>query len=67
VVAAKRKGLMIDGARFIGALNKEFLRKENLDGLGFGVSDYMASKGFMMRRTDLLMASAKLPNTQLAA
>jgi hypothetical protein len=60
LVAAKRKGLMIDGARFIGALNKEFLRKENLDGLGFGVSDYMASKGFMLRRTDLLMASAKL-------
>ena len=67
LVAAKRKSLMIDGARFIGALNKEFLRKETLDGLGFGVSDYMASKGFMLRRTDLLMASAKLRDTQMAA
>jgi hypothetical protein len=67
LVAAKRKGLMIDGARFLGALNKEFLRKDTLDGLGFGVSDYMASKGFMLRRTDLLMASMKLRDTQLAA
>jgi hypothetical protein len=67
LAAAKRKGLMIDGARFMGALNKEFLRKDTLDGLGFGVSDYMASKGFMLRRTDLLMASAKLRDTQMAA
>jgi hypothetical protein len=67
LVTAKRKGLMIDGARFLGALNKEFLRKENLDGLGLGLSDYMAAQGFMLRRTDLLMASMKLRDSQMAA
>ncbi len=67
LVSAKRRGMMIDGARLLGAMNKEFLRKENPDGLGFGLSDYMASKGFMVRRTDLLMASMKLRDAQLAA
>lgn len=67
LVAAKKKGLPVDGARFLGALNKEFLKKDNLDGLGFGLSDWMAAQGFMLRRTDLLMASMKLRDAQMAA
>jgi hypothetical protein len=67
LVAAKRKGVAIDGARLLGAMNKEFLRKDNPDGLGLGISDYMASKGFMVRRTDLLIAAMKMAEVQIAA
>ena len=66
LVAAKRRGAL-DGSHLMGALNKEFLRKKNLDGLGFGLSDYMAVQGFMVRRTDLLMTSMKTSPPQLAA
>jgi hypothetical protein len=34
--------------------------------MGFGLSDYMATQGFMVRRTDLLTASLKLNDAQLA-
>lgn len=57
--ATKRRGTAITGDRLLAALNKEFLRKDKLDGLGFGLSDYMASNGFMVRRTDLLMSALK--------
>lgn len=55
--AARESGVPVDGIRFMGALNDVFLKKKELDGLGFGLSDYMASKGFMVRRVDLLMAA----------
>ncbi|HYG24881.1 MAG TPA: hypothetical protein VEH04_19100 [Verrucomicrobiae bacterium] len=67
LVSAKRRRIKIDGAQLLGAINKEFLAKENPDGIGLGVSDYMASQGFMLRRTDLLMASLKLREAELAA
>lgn len=57
--AIRKSGTDVTGTHLIGALNKEFLAKKHLDGLGFGLSDYMATKGFMVRRTDLLMAAMK--------
>jgi hypothetical protein len=52
--ASKQRGSQITGARFMGALNREFLRKEKQIGLGMGVSDYMMAQGFLVRRLDLV-------------
>lgn len=55
----RAQGTEISGVQLLAAINREFRRREKVQGLGVGYTDYMMVSGFPIRRTDLMVEALR--------